>query len=419
MSLWSRLNPFARKNAGISTLDLWREVFGGATSKTGVTVDWNSALQCTAALGCARVIAEGVAQLPIGVYRTEKRTRVEIADSPLARLLARGPNEWQTGFEFLETLLFNAVLGSAGYALIVRSKLDGRLIELLPVPAAWVTEKRQADWKPYFEIDFAVASDGGPRQRVRVEAKDMLRVRGPSLDGWRGLSGLKLAREAIGLALTTEEAHARLHKNGIQTTGAWSVEGNLTEEQYKRLTEALAKYQGVANAGRPLVLDRKAEWHQMQMTGVDAQHLETRKFQIEEVCRALRVFPIMIGHADKTATYASAEQMFLAHVVHTLLPWVRRVEQAFQRDLLTEAELESGAYVKLSVQGLMRGDAKTRAEFYQKGVLSGWLTRNEVRGLEELDALPGLDEPLTPTNMMIGPNGGAALDQPPPPPPQE
>jgi HK97 family phage portal protein len=416
MSFWSRLNPFARKNAGVSTLDLWREIFGGGASKTGVAVTWDTALQCTAALGCARVIAEGVAQLPLGVYRNDSRRRIEIADSPLGRLLARGPNEWQTTFEFLETLLFNAVLGRGGYALIVRSKLDGSLLELLSIPSAWVTEKRGADWKPYFEVALAVAADG-PRETIRVEARDMLRVRGPSLDGWRGLSGLALAREAIGLSLATEEAHARLHKNGIQASGAWSVEGTLLPEQYDQLAKVLAKYQGVGNSGKPLVLDRDAKWHPIQMSGVDAQHLETRKFQIEEVCRALRVFPIMIGHADKTATYASAEQMFLAHVVHTLIPWVRRVEQAFARDLLTEAEIESGAYVKLSVQGLMRGDAKTRAEFYQKGVLSGWMTRNEVRGLEELDALAGLDEPLTPSNMALGATPPASDE--PPPRPQE
>jgi HK97 family phage portal protein len=410
MSIWSRLNPFARKSGlGISTLELFRDIYGGVPSKTGIAVTWESALQCTTALACARVIAEGVAQLPIGVYRNDGRRRVELRETRLSEMLSDGPNEWQTGFEFVEGLLINAVLGRAGFAMIRRSAIDGRVMELLPVPAAWVTEKRGDDWRPYFEVDLAVSTDGGKRPRIRVEARDMLRVRGPSLDGFVGLSGLKLAREAIGLALATEEAHARLHKNGVQTTGAWSIEGNLNEEQHKRLAQVLEKYAGLSAAGKPLILDRAAKFQQMAMTGVDAQHLETRKFQIEEICRALRVLPIMVGHADKTATYASAEQMFLAHVVYTLLPWVRRVEQAFMRDLLTAEERARGAYVKLSIQGLMRGDAKTRAEFYQKGVLSGWLTRNEVRGLEELDALDGLDEPLAPMNLTVG-NPGAAPD---------
>jgi HK97 family phage portal protein len=412
MSFLARLNPFAKKSS-ITTLELFRDVFGGIPSKTGVSVTWETALQCTAALGCARVIAEGVAQLPIGVYRDEGRRRIEMRKTDLARLLATGPNPYITTFEFVETLLINAVLGRGGYALIQRSPIDGGIIELLSVPSAWVTEKRDAAWRPYFEVEMRVSTDG-PSQRLRVPSENMLRVRGPSLDGYVGLSGLKLAREAIGLSLAMEESHARLHKNGVQTTGAWSLDGNLEAEQHKRLVAMLEKYQGLENNGRPLVLDRAAKWQQMQMKGVDAQHLETRKFQIEEVCRALRVFPIMVGHADKTATYASAEQMFLAHVVHTLMPWIRRIEQAFARDLLTDAERTSGAYVKLSVQGLMRGDAKTRAEFYQKGVLSGWMTRNEVRALEEMDAIDGLDEPLTPSNMlgsdMQGHNGGPALD---------
>jgi len=401
MGVLSRFNPFARKSNGISTLDLIRQIYGGTPSKTGVSVTWTTALQCTAALGCTRVIAEGVAQLPIGIYRNQDRRRIEITEGAGARLLADGPNSFQTTFEFVETLLFNAVLGRAGYALKTRSPVSGDVLELLPIPAAWVTEKRDDKWRVYYEVDLRVATDG-PSTKLIVKFEDMLRVRGPSLDGFTGLPGIQLAREAIGLALATEEAHAKLHRNGVQTSGVWSVQDSLTAEQYERLVAVIAKYQGLENAAKPLILDRSAKWQQVSMSGVDAQHLETRKFQIEEVCRALRVFPIMIGHADKTATYASAEQMFLAHVVHTLLPWVRRVEQVFARDLLTEAERKSGAYVKLSVQGLMRGDAKTRAEFYAKAILAGWMTRNEARALEEMDAIAGLDEPLTPSNMALG-----------------
>jgi HK97 family phage portal protein len=148
-----------------------------------------------------------------------------------------------------------------------------------------------------------------------------------------------------------------------------------------------------------MILDRAAKFTSQTMSGVDAQHLETRRFQIEEVCRALRVYPQMIGHADKTATYASAEQFFLAHVVHSLMPWVIRWEQAIDRALLGG---DGQLYSKFSVQGLLRGDAKTRAAFYGAGIKDGWLTRNEAREFEELDPLDGLDVPLMPLNMADG-----------------
>lgn len=398
MSFLSRLNPFARK--ANNSLELFREVFGGAPVKSGQPVNWTTALQCATALACCRVLAEGVAQLPVRVYRGDGAARQAVSDHPVALLLARGPNDWQTTFEFVEGLMFNAVLGGGGYALKVTAP-NGRLVELLPVPSTWVTVKRRADWTVYYEVLLSPSTDG-PAERIEVPRERMFHVRGPSLDGYRGLEGIKYAREAIGLSLATEEAHARLHANGIQPSGILSVDGTLTEPQQRALRAYLERTMLGEGRSRALVLDRAARWTSQQMTGVDAEHLATRRHQIEEVCRALRVLPIMVGHADKTATYASAEQMFLAHVVHSLLPWVRRWEQRIARDLFTEDEVAAGYYAKFSVQGLLRGDAATRGEFYQKAVQSGWMTRNEVRGLEELDPLDGLDAPLTPANMMVG-----------------
>jgi HK97 family phage portal protein len=399
MSIWSRL--FGRE-AKSSTLEIWKEIYGLPAVKSGQTVNWTTALQCTTALACCRVLAEGMAQLPSHL-RQERPGGVGsdiVRNHSLARFIARGPNGWQTWFEFVETMTFNAVLGKGGFAYKVRGA-DGRLLELLPLPSLWVTEKRRADWSVYYEVDIAPATDAGGRRMI-VERADMVHLRGPSVDGYRALEGIRFAREAIGLALATEEAHARLHADGVMPTGIYSVDGTLDEKQHKRLAAHIEQHHTRENRAKTMILDRGTKWLSQAMTGVDAQHLETRRFQIEEVCRAFRVLPIMVGYSDKASTYASAEQMFLAHVVHSLMPWVRRWESTTDRDLLTERETDGGLYYDMSVQGLLRGDAKTRGEFYQKAVLSGWMTRNEVRGLEEMNPLPGLDEPLTPSNMMLG-----------------
>ena len=169
-------------------------------------------------------------------------------------------------------------------------------------------------------------------------------------------------------------------------------------DKFKFLSDWLDRHsEGGDRAGKPIILNNGAQFTSFAMTGVDAQHLETRKHQIEEICRAWGVMPIMVGHADKTATYASAEQMFLAHVVHTLAPWYERIEQSADINLLSEADRANGYYTKFTPNALMRGAAADRASFYSTALGSGghgtaWMTRNEVRALEELDAIDGGDE---------------------------
>lgn len=380
-----------------STLELFREIFGYPISASGRSVNWTTAVQCSVALACARVLSEGIAQLPFRLRRKTAEGSVEVVDHPIVRLIERGPNAWSTWFEFVETLTFNAVLGHGGYAIISRSS-DGRVLELLPVPASVVRVERSSDWSLSYE--FTLSYGTSQARTIKLPKQNVLHVRGPSLDGFVGLDGIRVAQEAIGLALATEEAHARLHNNSVMPSGIYSVDGTLTKEQYERLAAFIESHFTKEKRFRPMILDRSAKWQPLAMTGVDAQHLETRRFQVEEVCRAFRVLPIMVGHADKTATYASAEQMFIAHVVHSLMPWVRRWESVMNRDLLTEEEFSAGYYFDVSTQALLRGDAKTRADYFTKAIASGWMTRNEVREAEELNRLEGLDLPLTPLNMV-------------------
>ena len=184
-----------------------------------------------------------------------------------------------------------------------------------------------------------------------------------------------------------------MHENGVSAPGVYSVEGKLDEKQCKDLRNFIKENYSGANKGLPMIVDRGAKWLPLAMSGVDAQHLETRRFQVEEVCRFMRVMPIMVGHADKSQTYASSEQQFLAHVVHTLSPWYARIEQSIAAQLLTERDERSGVYVKFLPAGLMRGAIKDQGDYFAKALGSGgapaWMTQDEVRELLEMNPMGG------------------------------
>jgi HK97 family phage portal protein len=262
---------------------------------------------------------------------------------------------------------------------------------MFPFEPGEVTTEKRAD-----------AYDRSPLYRVNgeeVPTDRVLHIRGPSWDGRSGLNMVNLAREVIGLAEATQDAHAKRFGNGIQTTGVYSVEGTLDEPQHKRLTAWIAQhYGGGKNSGKPLVLDRAAKWLPMSMSGVDAEHLATRQYQDMLICRHLGVLPIMVGIADKTATYASSEQMFLAHAVHTIRPWHERVSEILDCFLLTPEERRQGYYFHFVDTALLRGAAKDRAEFYAKLFSVGGMTPNHILGLEDMDGFEGGDQHYVPAN---------------------
>lgn len=411
------------KATDISALT-WARLFGEeATSKAGVSVNLDSALKVSTVFACLRVLANGMAQMPLKVYREEDDgDKTPAKDHSTYRLLWRRPNDWMTSFEFRQCLMFHAGLQGNAYAYIGRGGVNRRVVELIPLVGA-VTPKQARDYTLTYEVC-------GPDGVMAVLPREsVLHIRGPSWNGFAGMEALHVAREAIGLAIATEESQARLHSNGAKPGGLLSFDkplGDAAKLQLKAMAQD--RMEGLRNAYRTLVLDQGAKWTPFAMSGVDAQHLETRRFQIEQICADLGVFPQMVGHSDKTATFASAEAFFLAHVIHSLGPWIENWQQALERDLF-DFEKEADLRAEFSVQGLLRGDHKTRAEFYASGIINGYFTRNEVRGWENLNKLDGLDEPLIPLNMgtqaerdaaakeiasavrsMIGHNGGPALE---------
>ena len=379
MSLFSGI--FERK---YDSLDLFKEIFGGNKSTTGKNVSVNTAIDVSTVFACCRVIGEGIAQIPLKLRRKSKdgRSRVEAYDHPLYDKLANRPNRWQTSFEYREMIGWHVMLTGNHYSFI--NRIGGEIVELFPFMPSAVTVKFENGALTY-EV---VAEDGTERT---FPQESIWHIRGPSYLGWYGLDIVKHAREAIGLAMSTEEAVGNLHKNGVRPSGVYSVEGVLSPDQYKSLSAWVNdNFSGSGNAGNAMILDRAAKWQPMQMSGIDAQSIENRRFQIEEICRFARVLPIMVGYSDKATTYASAEQMFLHHLVHTLAPWYSRLEQSIDMNLLTDKDRQSGIYSDFVEEGMLRGSSEATKEVILGYVNGGILTPNEGRAL--LDRNPDADE---------------------------
>lgn len=387
-------DAFASKS--VSSLDIFREIYGAPQSKSGARVNSDTAIDVSTVFACCRVIGEGVAQVPLQLMQDSKdgKTKQKAKQHHLYDKLAYKPNRWQTSFEYREMTCWHVVLTGNHYSFI--NRLGGKIVELFPFLPKSVT--------PIFkdgDLKYEVSSEDGKKKIFPQES--ILHVRGPSMNGWLGLDCVKHAREAIGLAMATEGAAASLHKNGARPSGSYSVEGKLNEKQYKDLSKWVNDhFSGSENAGKPLILDSAAKWMTTQMTGIDAQSLEQRRFQIEEICRFARVMPIMVGHSDKASTYASAEQMFLAHVVHTLAPWYQRIEQCLDASLLTDKERAAGYYFNFVEEGLLRGSLIDTKETILGYVNGGILTPNEGRAKldQNPDADPASDKLRIPTNIV-------------------
>ncbi|MGO4304200.1 phage portal protein [Cupriavidus sp. RAF12] len=368
----------------------WLELLSiGSKSKAGPSVNRDTVFRVSAAFACMRAISQGCAQVPFKLlqdYEQDGLSRKRAAvDHDLYDLIDAQPNGWQTSFEFMESLALHASLGNA---YVFKNIYRGKVGEMFLLNPSSVTAEQKADWSIKYKVR---GKDGGV---VEIDPSLIWHVRGPSWDGFLGLDVLHIAREALGLSMSLEESHASLHANGVRPAGLYSVDGTLNPEQHKQLTKWLKEQAGADNAGAPLVLDRSAKWLSLSMTGMDAQHIETRNLEIEEVCRFFGILPIVIGYTgDKANTYASAEAMFDAHKVLSLNPWWTRIQRSANVNLLTRDERKKGFYFKFIANGLLRASAKDRAEYYAKALGSGgspaWMTQDEIRALEDLDPMGG------------------------------
>lgn len=371
--------------------DFWFTPLGRETA-AGVLVSPDRALQLTAVYGCVRLLAESFATLPFGLYRprADGRGRARVVDHWLYRLMTRRPNRFQTPFEWREMLQGHLALRGNAFNQIIP---DGRggIAELMPMHPDRVT--------------IELLDNGSYRYRYtpRVGGQEVLRrdevwhLRGLSSDGIVGLSPLELAREAIGLGLAAQSYASRFFANDAKPTGGWiESPAKFGEETTReRFRESVQRAVGGANRHKILVLDRGMKYHEIGVSNRDSQFLETRQANVADIARMFRVPPHKIADLSRS-TNNNIEHQDIEFYKDTMLPWTERWESSIRSELLGE---DTDLDVEFDFSRLLRGDAKSRAEYAHAGVLDGWLTRNEARELENYDPIEGLDEPLVPVNM--------------------
>lgn len=373
-------------------------------SWAGKPVTLSTAIKVSAALACGRVISEGLAMLPLHVMSKRPGSIQPAADHVLYDRLLVQPNPLQSAFEFKETMGLH--LAFVGNAFIWVTRVGGEIDDMYLLEPRWVTLEYSWPKPPRYKVR---TTEGN---YFELAAADVWHVRGPSWMTYLGLEFIQIAREALGLSMAIEESQARTQGQGVQTSGFLSVDGTLTDEQNNKLRAWIEKeHSGSFNAGRAMILDRAAKWMSTAMSNVDAQTVETRQMQVEEVCRFMRVMPIMVGVSNKVATYASAEQMFLAHLVHTMGSWVSRIENSGNRWLLSTDERKRGLYLKFNEKAMHRMTAVDQMTFLTQGTTNGLYTRNEARAELGLNPLPGLDDPLTPVNTAKPPTSTPAAPE--------
>ena len=372
---------------------LLSQVYGMPT-KAGIDVSPSKALQCSAVYACVGLLAESVAQLPVKVYRGFDGERMEERDNWVYRLLAHRPCPWLTSFSWRELAMFCLCLRGDFYAYKVRDAV-GRVVELLPLLPGMISVRQLPTWELEYNVTFA---NGDTRT---VGQREIFHVMYRSVDGVTGISPIACQRETIGLTLAAQEHGASTFANGAKPGGVLSIPGNLSEEAYQRLkTNWQSAYSG-ENAGATAILEQGTKFEALSMTNADAQFLETRRFQVEDIARIFGIPLFMIQSTEKTTSWGSGiEQMSMGYVRYTLLPWVRRWEQAIARDLIDDTG-ERGLEVRFNLDGLQRGDLNSRYDAYQKGINMGVLSPNEVREMEDMNPYEGGDIHLIPLNMRV------------------
>ena len=357
---------------------------GGSTS--GKRVNERSSMQMTAVYSCVRILSEAVAGLPLHFYRyTDNGGKEKAADHPLYFLLHDEPNPEMTSFVFRETLMTHLLLWGNAYSQIIRNG-KGEVIALYPLMPDRMNVERDSKGQLYYE--YTVSMDDAPTVKgstVVLPPTEVLHIPGLGFDGLVGYSPIAMAKNAIGMAIACEEYGAKFFANGAQPSGVLEHPGTLKDPA--RVRESWqAAFGGSHNANKVAVLEEGLKYTPISVPPEQAQFLETRKFQINEIARIFRVPPHMVGDLEKSS-FSNIEQQSLEFVKYTLDPWVSRREQSMARSLLT-AEEKKQYFVKFNVDGLLRGDYQSRMNGYAVGRQNGWMSANDIRELENLDRIP-------------------------------
>ena len=360
-------------------------LFGRTTS--GKPVNERTAMQTTAVYACVRILAEAVASLPLHVYEYQDDGGKKLVyDHPLYYLLHDEPNPEMTSFVFRETLMSHLLIWGNAYAQIIRDGA-GRVLGLYPLLPDKMEVQRDDKGNIYYV--YSRNSDENPMFKeygnIKLKAEDVLHIPGLGFDGLIGYSPIAMAKNAVGMTLACEEYGASFFANGANPGGVLEHPGVLKDPSKVRESWN-SVYRGVSNAHKIAVLEEGMKYQQIGIPPEEAQFLETRKFQINEIARLYRIPPHMVGDLDKSS-FSNIEQQSLEFVKYTLDPWVIRWEQSLQRSLLLPGE-KGKYFIKLNVDGLLRGDYQSRMNGYAVGRQNGWFSANDIREMENMNPIP-------------------------------
>lgn len=362
-----------------TTGTFWQEWFG--TSSSGKVVTADKIMRLSTTWSCVRLLSESISTLPLKVYqRREDSSRILALKHPAYQVLCRRPNIEMTPSRFM--LMVVASICLRGNAFVEKKMIGHKLVALDPLLPQNMVVKRLDNGRLEYTY-----TEGKTKRVIPVER--MMHIRGFGLDGVCGLMPTQVGIDVFGAAMSVDEAAAKIFENGLQSTGFLSSENALNKEQRERLRKSLQSFIGSKNAGKLMVLENKLSYQNVTMNPEAAQLLESRAFSIEEICRWFRVPPFMVGHMTKQNSWAaSVEGMNLLFLTNTLRPLLVNIEQEIARCLLGDDE---DYFAEFSVEGLLRADSAGRAAYYTTALQNGWMSRNDVRRLENLPPIPGGD----------------------------
>lgn len=407
MKIFSKI--FGRDSPKNSTAGSGYSFFMGSSS-AGKLVTERSAMQMTAVYACVRILSEAVAGLPLQVFKyTDDGGKEKAFDHPLYLLLHDEPNPEMSSFVFRETLMTHLLLWGNAYAQIIRNG-KGEVMALYPLMPNRMTVDRDENGKLFYQYQRSADEAIKKYGTVILSPRDVLHIPGLGFDGLVGYSPIAMAKNAIGLAIAAEEYGSKFYANGAAPSGVLEHPGTIKDPS--RVRESWQNtFGGSGNSNKVAVLEEGMKYTPISISPNEAQFLETRKFQINEIARIFRVPPHMVGDLEKSS-FSNIEQQSLEFVKYTLDPWVIRWEQSIQRTLFS-ADEKTKYFVKFNVEGLLRGDYASRMQGYATARQNGWMSANDIRELENLDRIAaedGGDLYLVNGNMLPLEKAGAFAD---------
>lgn len=377
---------------GLSPSDSW-PIYGGANaSGKNVTVD--SALQLSAVWSCVRLLAETIATLPLGFYeRMDDGSRRSATRHPIYALIHSQPNADMTAVEFWEVVVASMAL--RGNAFVHKTYSGGTVVSLDYLMPDRMSLRRLTDGR----IEYRYTNLRGVSEVI--PESEILHFRAFGTGGLLGISPIQAGSQVFGAAMAADEASAKVFANSMSVGGILYTDQILKPEQREALRTSLQQqFAGAMNAGKTFVAEAGMKYQQVPMNPEDAQLLETRSFNGQEICRWFRIPPTMVGYGEKTSNWGTGiEQQMIGFLTFSLRPWLARIEQGLRRGLLNPSERDR-YFAEFSIEGLLRADSAARASFYSAAAQNGWMTRNEIRALENRLPIDGGDALTVQSNLL-------------------